>query len=132
MKVSSNLYVANLMGQHSYGREGTHTNYEGLTKCLQELYSFNLIKGMQVYIPYLIGCGLAGGDWSIVSNLINTHCPNAIICKFVKDKQVEMVVEEGAIRREETTDVRSVSVTFLPTAPHLPGVIGKSDKPWLR
>ncbi len=63
--------VANLFGQLNYGREPVlYTNYEGLRRSLQSLKNYAQQNGKQVALPYLIGCGLANGDWSIVSRMI--------------------------------------------------------------
>jgi hypothetical protein len=37
---------------------------------------------MPVYIPYNMGCGLGGGDWEIVSGIIEETLPDAIIVKL--------------------------------------------------
>ena len=126
VKVFSTLYVANLMGQHSFGQEGTHTDYKALTKCLQELHAFSQTNSLQVYLPYLIGCGLAGGDWSIVNGLIEKYCPDAIICKFIKDKQVECInVITPVIPESKTLGIKFEALNI-----NTSGVLGKSDKPW--
>lgn len=68
VKVGPHLYVANLYGQVGYGRDKRYTNYAALTAAL--------FKGMKEYpratfrIPYGLGCGLAGGDWETVLDII--------------------------------------------------------------
>jgi len=34
-----------------------------------------------VYIPYKIGCDLAGGDWNIIEKIIEEDFPDAIIVR---------------------------------------------------
>jgi len=34
--------------------------------------------GLPVYAPWMFGCGLAGGDWSVVKPLIESLCPKVI------------------------------------------------------
>jgi O-acetyl-ADP-ribose deacetylase (regulator of RNase III) len=82
IKVSDTpLYLANLAGQVDYGIGQRYTDYEGLSLCLQKLYAKSQELSLTLYLPFGIGCGLAGGEWHIVCALILQHCPNAIICK---------------------------------------------------
>lgn len=62
--------VANIYGQDGYGRYGVHTDYDALASALSELYYVAHVHGMNVGLPYGIGCGLAGGDWKIVYRII--------------------------------------------------------------
>ena len=80
------LYVANLFGQYHYlPRNTQHTDYVALTMAFRQLRQWrNNIKGKDfpVYIPYGIGCGLAGGDWNVVSGIIRDIFPDATIVKL--------------------------------------------------
>lgn len=61
-------YVGNLFAQFRYGRDRRHTDYDSLENCFR---AANIIfKGLRVAIPYKIGCDRGGGDWSVVSSLI--------------------------------------------------------------
>jgi len=40
----------------------------------------------KVYVPYLMGCGLAGGDWGIYSEIIEFYIPDAIIVRLPEVK----------------------------------------------
>lgn len=62
-------YVANVFGQFSFG-EGLQTDYEALRKGLKEVYDFASQNNLSVAIPYKIGCGLGGGDWNTVYDII--------------------------------------------------------------
>jgi O-acetyl-ADP-ribose deacetylase (regulator of RNase III) len=85
-KCLNNKWVANLFGQEFYGNDGKqYTSYEAFDNALSVLASFCIHKKYpDVYFPYLIGCGLGGGDWKIVSKMIEFYFPNAIICKLSK------------------------------------------------
>lgn len=64
-------YIYNLYGQYGYGREGQHTNYNHLENALLGMKHdllFRKYKG-KIGLPK-IGCGLAGGDWTVVENII--------------------------------------------------------------
>ena len=61
--------IVNIFGQLDYGRdEREYTNYVALVAAFIELNS--VYAGKTVAFPYLFGCGLAGGDWTIVESLI--------------------------------------------------------------
>jgi len=72
---SDGKIIANLFGQEGYGRDKQYTDYDALRKSLEGLYesvtwSNNILKGKTIAIPYNLGCGLAGGDWNIVYEMI--------------------------------------------------------------
>lgn len=61
-------YVCNLFAQLRYGRDRMHTDYDSLEKCFRSANT--MFKGQRVAIPYRIGCDRGGGDWSVVSSMI--------------------------------------------------------------
>lgn len=82
LKVSDGLWICNMAAQKSYGRDKRYTNYDALRLCLREL---NATAGsLPVYLPYGIGCGLAGGDWGVVLPMIETvfRDRDVTICKW--------------------------------------------------
>lgn len=65
------VYVANLFGQDEMGRCKRQTDYPSLRKSLQYLRDFLEDREIDtVAMPHGIGCGLAGGDWNIVFEII--------------------------------------------------------------
>lgn len=68
IKVGPHLYVVNLFGQDGYGRDKRYTNYAALTAALFRAMKENPHATFR--IPYGLGCGLAGGNWVTVLNLI--------------------------------------------------------------
>ncbi len=89
-EIQNKFFVANLIGQDGYGRDGKqYTSYEALQKGFIELDKFAHNNNLQVYIPFKMGCGLGGGDWTIVSHLIDTIIPDAIVCKLNKAMPVD-------------------------------------------
>ena len=75
------LTIRGIFSQDGYGRDKRYTSYVLFEKCLREIAKLNLEA---VYIPYGIGCGLGGGDWSIISSIILKILPAAIIVKYSK------------------------------------------------
>lgn len=63
-------YVINLYSQYNYGK-GIHTDYIALKNGLNNALKFIHSKSIKrVGIPYLIGCGLAGGDIDKVYSIL--------------------------------------------------------------
>ena len=62
----------NMYAQEDYGRYERHTDYIGFAQCLVELsdYLHSVNKDAKVAFPDHIGCGLGGGDWRVISALI--------------------------------------------------------------
>lgn len=79
--VGANLYVANMIAQHSYSRPGEPAiRYDALERCLTQVASKAQDHGnAPVHMPR-IGCGLAGGDWDeveaiVIKTLVNNGIP---------------------------------------------------------
>ncbi len=65
--------VHNLHGQLNYGRDKRHLNYAALGSALMQMSMVGVEQGETVGFPYLMGCGLAGGYWEIVKEMIQFH-----------------------------------------------------------
>ena len=65
--------IVGLFAQDGYGRNKRYTDYSAFRECLKVLKK-ELDRYGGVYnsiaFPYGIGCGLAGGDWNIIQDLI--------------------------------------------------------------
>lgn len=72
VKVTNNLYVVNSYSQYGYGNSRytniVYTDYDKLLNNIKRVISIS--NGLPVYIPYGIGCGLAGGNWDVLQSLI--------------------------------------------------------------
>lgn len=62
--------ICNLFGQENYGYGKKFTDYAALSKALTNLARI-VPTDEAIAMPYLIGCGNGGGDWSIVKGLID-------------------------------------------------------------
>lgn len=64
--------IVNLYGQYEYGRDKVHVDYTALARGLCELKTWALQQGEwpKIGMPR-IGCGLAGGDWQLVSRILD-------------------------------------------------------------
>lgn len=65
--------VANLYAQDGYGTDKQYTDYKALESCLNQvkLCADCHTESCRIGLPYKLGCGLAGGNWEIVYNIIN-------------------------------------------------------------
>ena len=69
-----------------------NTSYDLIIKCFDELFLNHYDQGIKYYIPYKFGCGLAGGDWGIVSAILSKYDLNIVarIEDFYKDNTVNV------------------------------------------
>ncbi len=81
-KVTETLYIGGIFGQKFYGRGIRYTDYAALEKGLTRAAAFADAQRLVLYIPYGIGCGLAGGDWKTVSEIIDRAAPHAVVIKL--------------------------------------------------
>lgn len=66
-----NIIIVNMFSQNNYGTEARQTNYEAMATCLDKIRK--MYPTQTIVAPYRIGCGLGGGDWNIVSKLLEKY-----------------------------------------------------------
>ena len=66
------ITIINAYTQYRYGSDTPDVDYAAIDSVFKALRTEYEGKNMRIGYPK-IGCGLAGGDWSIVSNIINTN-----------------------------------------------------------
>ena len=62
--------IANLFSQNDWNVGPVLTNYEAMRACLKAVESYARGNGLTVGLPGYIGCGIAGGDWKTVREII--------------------------------------------------------------
>ncbi|MCU5279696.1 macro domain-containing protein [Bacillus thuringiensis] len=67
---SKDKYIANIFGQHKFGRDGVYTEMDALKQAFYSLKMRAQKHNLSIAIPFKFGCGLAGGDWNEVFKLI--------------------------------------------------------------
>lgn len=68
---TDDIMVANMFCQNDFSTPGSCiTNYSAMCRCLTDLKGIAERWKMPVCFPGYIGCGIAGGDWSVVKQLI--------------------------------------------------------------
>ena len=66
-EVERGYIIANVFGQENFGREKQHTDYGALRMAF---FKLSRMENTTIRIPYMMGCGLGGGDWRIVLDII--------------------------------------------------------------
>lgn len=69
--VAPDLVVANCFGQVYPGRRGNMTEYGAWNNILDKLEDLANYFHLDIHMPWMIGCGLAGGDWDTMLKKIN-------------------------------------------------------------
>jgi O-acetyl-ADP-ribose deacetylase (regulator of RNase III) len=68
---NENLFICNAITQRDFGKDGRkYVNYQAVQECFSQIAELAEYLNVDVHYP-LIGCGLGGGDWAIVSDLIS-------------------------------------------------------------
>ena len=71
IKCPNNVIIANCFAQFGYGRGALQTSYAAFRLCMLKIKNFCKTNSINcVSIPYKMGCGLAGGNWEIISKII--------------------------------------------------------------
>lgn len=73
VEVDENLSIINMLTQNGYMSEKNHVpiKYEALKECLYRVYDYVDDNPCSIWMPHLIGCGLAGGDRDKVLEIID-------------------------------------------------------------
>lgn len=68
--VSPKLWVANMITQRSYGREGVqYVCYQAMSDTMTLALTFARENSLDLHIPYMVGGGLGGGDISHITEI---------------------------------------------------------------
>lgn len=69
VQCDDDVWIANLFSQKDFGYDGScYTSYDALRECLVRVNQ--RFTGCSVAIPYRMACHRGGGDWDIVSKMI--------------------------------------------------------------
>lgn len=87
--VENEISVANMIAQHGIKRSalGVPIRYEALDACLQIVAEKALSQSASVHMPR-IGCGLAGGKWEQVEEIIQRRLCQNDIAVYVYDFEI--------------------------------------------
>lgn len=70
VRVDQELYIANAITQEFYGTDRRHVNYEAIAHAFELLKRHCSTLNLPIHYP-MIGAGLAGGNWTIISTIID-------------------------------------------------------------
>lgn len=83
INVAPDLHICNIFGQLNFGYDGQrYTDYGALKMAFEGMTTYTDNKNRKYYFPYKFGACRGGGDFSIISRMIEYYFPNAILCKF--------------------------------------------------
>jgi len=76
VNVTPKLKVVNLISQEFYGRDSLvqYVDYDAIKEGFRKAYNHLLPHNPKIHIPK-IGSGLGGGDWDIISKIIEEQMP---------------------------------------------------------
>lgn len=63
--------IVNMFSQDKCGRDKRYTDYIAMEKAIKELRQ--IYPSETIIAPYKIGCGLAGGNWNIVKEILERY-----------------------------------------------------------
>lgn len=72
------LLIGNVFGQLDTGR-GLQTDYTAVGNALDDLSAWWTGLRPTLHVPYMMGCGLAGGDWDVYSELLDERWPGKVV-----------------------------------------------------
>ena len=70
MRLRDGRYLANCFSEVKGDRSGVDTKYDKLVLCFKAVNSYAKAQGLPVSLPARIGCGIAGGHWPTVKQMI--------------------------------------------------------------
>jgi len=77
--------IANVFGQLNYGRQRVcYTSYDALRTAFTKIHNTYPTDKI-VAFPYGFGCGLAGGDWKTVLNIIDECFVGRMVLVYKKE-----------------------------------------------
>jgi O-acetyl-ADP-ribose deacetylase (regulator of RNase III) len=74
LKLQRPRIVINIFGQKEYGRSKVHTDYAALFEAMLKVKE--VCKDKTIGLPYYMGCGLGGGRWDIVMEILEAVFPD--------------------------------------------------------
>ena len=80
VKVTDGLTVLNVFGQEGFGSPTRNTSYDATDVAWRKIGT--AFRGQTIYIPYLMGCALGGGDWEIYEKIVDRNCDGVVAIKL--------------------------------------------------
>lgn len=88
--VEEQTVVANMIGQHGIEKNDVDgpfpIRYLALDQCLEKVCIMAKTHYCSVHVPYLMGCGSAGGKWNVVERMLEKNSVEQGILTLIYDK----------------------------------------------
>lgn len=68
-----NGHIINMFAQLDFGTKTRQVNYGAISSCLSDAVTSYCTKGTRIGFPYGMCCGLAGGDWNVILEMIEFY-----------------------------------------------------------
>lgn len=90
LEATDGRIIANCFGENIPTGKGKDTDYDALFHAVAKVRDYAKSEGFTVGVPGMMGCGLAGGDWRIVRDMLykvfdGEDQPELTICYFSRD-----------------------------------------------
>lgn len=72
VRINNDLTIANMFAQYDVGVGSRKTEYGSFRYCIETIVSNVAYPYPKIYFPYLIGCGLGGGEWDVIADIIES------------------------------------------------------------
>ncbi len=107
LNLQNGQYLVNLFGEDVPTGKNQDTDYDALKTALAKLCIFAESENLSIALPGYLGCGLAGGDWEIVWNMIHEvfdHSHVNVTINYI-DQSIHMLWNDfGAVPMDPKTE----------------------------
>ena len=112
--IHSTRTIVNMYAQDNYLPRGIqHTDYAAFEACLRKIKEsfYNKRHNITIGFPYKIGCGLGGGDWSVVLGLIEKVfsdtpvLPTTVVINEIDKNDEDFLADESEYISDLLTDM---------------------------
>ena len=93
--MDSSKTIANCITQEFYGTDKRHADYEGIANVMHRLNSYSTSYLCDAVAMPLIGAGLAGGDWNVISAIIESEFKDVTPVVYVFDSAHFHLLDEN-------------------------------------
>lgn len=81
--------IVNMFTQIKFGKTGKYVSYDAIYECFRAIE--DNIKIAKLAIPR-IGAGLGGGQWNIISTIIESVTPNTEIYVYDPEQKTDLII----------------------------------------
>ena len=91
---SEGKVIANAITQQLYGTDKRHADYEAIANAMAKLNAGAVKRSKDAVAMPLIGAGLAGGDWNVISAIIESEFKDVTPVVYVFDAEHMYLLDE--------------------------------------